>query len=116
MFVGFTKVDRAFTEPRHCGLFIPTTGVPGVCHHCRAEDSWSCRVSAGGGFLQMLSGGPLRRRKRSYYLGRFGEGKEFLRDGKTVFESVREGIRNQNNFIIQDTESFISAPVVSLVL
>lgn len=33
-----------------------------------------------------------------------------------MLESIREGIRNQNNFVIQDTESFISAPVVSLVL
>lgn len=33
-----------------------------------------------------------------------------------MFESIREGIRNQNDFIIQDTRSFISAPIVSLVL
>lgn len=74
-------------------------------------------MGAGGEFLQTLSGEPHPRRRQSYYHGRCGEGKELLRDGKVqCFESIREGIRNQSNFIIQDTRSFISAPIASLVL
>lgn len=61
---------------------FPTTGMLGIRHCHRAEDSWSCWVGAGGGFLQTLSGEPHPRRKQSYYLRRFGEGKEFLRDGE----------------------------------
>lgn len=40
-------------------------------------------VGAGRGFLQVLLGLPHRRRKQSYDLGRFGEGREFLRDEET---------------------------------